>query len=128
MSEITRREFALLAAGAGAVVSHLEFARPAYSAGSAKVVIIGGGPGGAAVANRLKSADAALDVTLIEPKDKYTTCFYSNLYLGGFRSFKSITHDYEGVKKRGITVVTDTATAVDTTAKTVTLARGSIAP
>ena len=95
------------------------------SAGSAKVVIIGGGPGGAAVANRLKSADAALDVTLIEPKDKYTTCFYSNLYLGGFRSFRSITHDYEGVKKRGITVVTDTATAVDTTAKTVTLARGS---
>ena len=68
MSEITRREFALLAAGAGAVVSHLEFARPAYSAGSARVVIIGGGPGGAAVANRLKSADAALDVTLIEPK------------------------------------------------------------
>ena len=67
-------------------------------------------------------------MTLIEPKDKYTTCFYSNLYLGGFRSFKSITHDYEGVKKRGITVVTDTATAVDTTAKTVTLARGSIAP
>ena len=125
MSKITRREFALLAAGAGAVASHLEFARPAYAAGSARVVIIGGGPGGAAVANRLKSADAALDVTLIEPKDKYTTCFYSNLYLGGFRSFRSITHDYEGVKKRGITVVTDTATAVDTTAKTVTLARGS---
>ena len=125
MSKITRREFALLAAGAGPVVSRMELARPAYSAGSARVVIIGGGPGGAAVANRLKSADAGLDVTLIEPKEKYTTCFYSNLYLGGFRSFNSITHDYEGVKKRGITVVTDTATAVDTAAKTVTLARGS---
>ena len=125
MSKITRREFALFAAGAGAVVSRLELARPAYSAGSARVVIIGGGPGGAAVANRLKSADAGLDVTLIEPKEKYTTCFYSNLYLGGFRSFNSITHDYEGVKKRGITVVTDTATAVDTSAKTVILARGS---
>jgi NADPH-dependent 2,4-dienoyl-CoA reductase/sulfur reductase-like enzyme len=123
MSKITRREFALLAAGAVAASSELP--RPAYAAGPAKVVIIGGGPGGAAVANRLKSGDPSLDVTLVEPKEKYTTCFYSNLYIGGFRSFKSITHDYEGVKKRGITVVSDTATAVDTTAKTVTLAKGS---
>ena len=123
MTEITRREFALLAAGVVAATS--EFPRPAFSAGSGKVVIIGGGPGGAAVANRLKSADPGITVTLVEPKDKYTTCFYSNLYLGGFRSFKSITFDYEGVKKRGIEVVSDTATAIDTTAKTVTLARGS---
>ncbi len=124
MTGITRREFNALAAGAG-LVAVSELPRPALAAGSAKVVIIGGGPGGAAVANRLKTADAALDVTLIEPKVKYTTCFYSNLYLGGFRSFKSITHDYEGVKKRGINVVTDTATGIDTTAKKVALAKGS---
>ncbi len=124
MTGITRRDFNLLAAGASlATVS--ELSRPAFAAGPAKVVIVGGGPGGAAVANRLKAADPALDITLIEPKQKYTTCFYSNLYLGGFRSFKSITHDYEGVKKRGINVVTDTATGIDTTAKTVTLASGS---
>jgi sulfide dehydrogenase [flavocytochrome c] flavoprotein subunit len=125
MSEITRREFALIAAGASAAAAASDLIRPAYGAGPAKIVIVGGGPGGASVASRLKAADASLDVTLIEPKDKYTTCFYSNLYIGGFRSFKSITHDYEGVKKRGITVISDTATAIDTTAKTVTLARGS---
>lgn len=124
MTEITRREFALLTAGAS-VVAASQLPRPALAVGAAKIVVIGGGPGGAAVANRLKSADANLDVTLIEPKEKYTTCFYSNIYLGGFRSFKSITHDYTGVKKRGINVVTDTATAIDTTAKTVTLARGT---
>jgi len=124
MTAITRRAFNVLAAGASlATVS--ELSRPALAAGPAKIVIIGGGPGGAAVASRLKSADASLDITLVEPKVKYTTCFYSNLYLGGFRSFKSITHDYEGVKKRGITVVTDTATGIDTTAKKVTLAKGS---
>jgi sulfide dehydrogenase [flavocytochrome c] flavoprotein subunit len=124
MTGITRREFNVLAAGASlATVS--EISRPALAAGAAKVVIIGGGPGGAAVANRLKSADAALDITLVEPKVKYTTCFYSNLYLGGFRTFKSITHDYEGVKKRGITVLTDTATGIDTSARKVTLAKGS---
>jgi len=124
MTEITRREFALLTAGASVVVTS-GLPRPALATGQAKIVIIGGGPGGAAVANRLKSSDPNLDITLVEPKEKYTTCFYSNLYLGGFRSFKSITHDYAGVKKRGINVITDTATVIDTTAKTVTLARGS---
>jgi NADPH-dependent 2,4-dienoyl-CoA reductase/sulfur reductase-like enzyme len=123
MPKMTRREFTLLAAGAVAATSELP--RPALSAGPPKVLIIGGGPGGAAVANRLRSADPNLAITLVEPKEKYTTCFYSNLYIGGFRSFRSITFDYEGVKKRGINVVTDTATAIDTMAKTVTLARGS---
>lgn len=123
MTGITRREFNAFAAGVG-VAALAELPRPALAAGPAKIVVIGGGPGGAAVANRLKSADATLDITLIEPKVKYTTCFYSNLYLGGFRTFKSITHDYEGVKKRGITVLTDTATGIDTVAKKVTLAKG----
>ena len=125
MTEVTRRQFAAFAAGVGFVGTSPLFTRFALAEGPAKIVIIGGGPGGATVANRLKAANPALDVTLVEPKDKYTTCFYSNLYLGGFRSFRSITHDYEGVKKRGITVISDMATAVDTTAKTVTLAKGS---
>ncbi|MBA2124851.1 flavocytochrome C [Hyphomicrobium methylovorum] len=123
MQEITRRKFALLAAGAAAALP--EISRPALAAGPAHVVIIGGGAGGAAVANRLRSADPDIAVTLVEPKEKYTTCFYSNLYLGGFRSFRSITFDYEGVRKRGVTVIHDTATAIDTAARTVTLAKDS---
>ena len=127
MADFTRRQFAALAVGAGAAGASPFFARVALAEGPAKIVIIGGGPGGATVANRLKAANPAWDVTLVEPKEKYTTCFYSNLYLGGFRSFQSITHDYEGVKKRGITVISDMAIAVDTAAKTVTLAKGSAA-
>jgi len=123
MSKMTRREFAMLAAGAVAATSDLS--GPAIAAGPAKIVIVGGGPGGATVANRLKSANPELDITLVEPKDKYTTCFYSNLYLGGFRSFRSITFDYEGIRKRGIEVVSDTVTAIDTAGRTVTLARGA---
>ncbi len=125
MANFTRRQFAALAAGAGFVSASGFATRVVRAEGPAKIVVIGGGPGGATVANRLKASNPALDVTLIEPKEKYTTCFYSNLYLGGFRSFQSITQDYDGVKKRGITVITDVATAVDTTAKTVTLAKGS---
>ncbi len=127
MAHVTRREFGGLAAGAGLLSIAPGFGRPAFGQAAGKVVVIGGGPGGATVANRLKAANAALSVTLVEPKQKYTTCFYSNLYLGGFRSFQSITHNYEGIKKRGITVISDVATAVDTTAKTVTLARGGAA-
>jgi NADPH-dependent 2,4-dienoyl-CoA reductase/sulfur reductase-like enzyme len=127
MSQITRRQFAGLAAGAGLIGTAPRLGGAAFAQAAGKIVIIGGGPGGATVANRLKAANPVLDVTLIEPKQKYTTCFYSNLYIGGFRSFQSITHDYETVKKRGIRVVSDMATAVDTTAKTVTLARGGAA-
>lgn len=125
MSELTRRRFAGLAAGAGIAGLWPVGVRVSRAEGPAKIVIIGGGPGGTTVANRLKAGNPALDVILVEPKEKYTTCFYSNLYIGGFRSFQSITHDYDGVRKRGITVIADAATAIDTSAKTVTLAKGS---
>ena len=124
MSSLTRRDFTRLAALGGLAATAPHFSKQTYGQAAGKVVVIGGGPGGATVANRLKAANAALDITLVEPKQKYTTCFYSNLYLGGFRSFQSITHTYDAVKKRGINVVTDRATGIDTIAKTVTLERG----
>ena len=113
---ITRREFS--AGAAGLLAGATSLVRPSLAQGAAKVVIIGGGPGGATVAIRLRAADPALDITLVESKDAYTTCFYSNLYIGGFRSFASITHGYDGLKKNGIKIVTDLATAIDTAAKT----------
>lgn len=122
---VTRRQFHSLALGAGALTAVSFVPKPALAAGSAKIVIIGGGPAGVTVATRLKAANAALDVTLIEPKKTYTTCLYSNLYLGGFRSFKSLTHNYAAVKARGITVISDVASDIDTTARTVTLANAS---
>lgn len=125
MARISRRDFNRLAAGVSLAFMAEGMARPAIAEGPAKIVIIGGGPGGATTANRLVAANPALSVTLIEPKETYTTCFYSNLYIGGFRSFQSLTHDYEGLKKRGINVVSDTASAIDTVGKTVTLAKAN---
>lgn len=119
--KLTRREFT---AGTGALALSFGLSRPALAQGAAKVVVIGGGPGGATAANQLKTLDPGLDITLIEPKEAFTTCFYSNLFIGGFRTFQSITHTYDGLKRRGIRVVTDAATVVDTAAKTVTLAGG----
>ena len=85
-----------------------------------KVVVIGGGFGGATAAKYVKWFDAGIDVTMIEPNKQYTTCPFSNLYLGGIRSFDSITHNYEAMAaKHGVNVVHDMVTAIDAEKKTV---------
>ena len=94
-----------------------------------RVVVIGGGAGGATVARYLaKDAAGALDVTLIEPNATYYTCFFSNLYLGGFREFDSLAHGYDAIAAAGVTVVQDMAAGVDPAARTVTLAGGGVLP
>ena len=54
-----------------------------------RVVVIGGGAGGATAAQQLAGD---LDVTLIEPTRRYYTCFFSNLYLGGFWDLDELAH------------------------------------
>ena len=95
--------------------------------GKPKVLVIGGGAGGATCARYLaKDSDGALDVTLVEPTRTYYTCFFSNLYLGGFREYESLGHSYGKLASEyGINVIHDWATGVDRDAKTVTLAGGS---
>jgi sulfide dehydrogenase [flavocytochrome c] flavoprotein subunit len=101
-------------------------ARAAERRSAPRVVVIGGGAGGATTAKYLALATKALDVTLVEPKPRYTTCFFSNLYLAGLCSFDSITHDYQALAARyGIRVVHDLATAIDPAAKTVRLSHGA---
>jgi NADPH-dependent 2,4-dienoyl-CoA reductase/sulfur reductase-like enzyme len=78
------------------------------------VVIVGGGAGGATVAHTLKSDAPELDVTLIEANPIYSSSFFSNLYLGGLRPLESLNHSYVGLARRGVKVVHDVATAVDT--------------
>ena len=117
MRACTRRGFAGLAAAC--------LAAPGRAAAAPRVVVIGGGAGGATAARYLAMADIPLDVTLVEPKRQYTTCFFSNLYLAGLRSFESLTHGYESLAGRyGVRVIHERADAIDPAAKTVTLANG----
>ncbi|HEY9164518.1 MAG TPA: NAD(P)/FAD-dependent oxidoreductase, partial [Magnetovibrio sp.] len=67
-----------------------------------------------------------VNVTLIEPKTTYTTCPFSNAYLGGLVDFKYITHDYSGLMRDGINMVHDTVTGVDPATRSVTLAGGTV--
>ena len=60
-----------------------------------RVVVIGGGAGGATAARYIaKDSDGAIDVTLVEPTRTYYTCFFSNLYIGGFKEIEDIGHTY----------------------------------
>ncbi len=125
--DLSRREFTALAGKAGLAVAAAGTlsARPALAAAKAKVVVIGGGAGGATVAKYVAKDGGDLDVTLIEANQTYTTCFFSNLYIGGFRSFDSITHSYETLQsKYGIKVIHDRAAAIDPAQKVVQLQGG----
>lgn len=122
----TRREFGCLA---GAACLTALAPRVARSQAKARVVVIGGGVGGATVAKYLAASTGTIEVTLIEPKSRYTTCFFSNLYLAGMRSFESLTHGYEALAQRyGINVVHDAAATIDPVAKTVVLKSGAKLP
>src|SRR6056297_1205275 len=102
----------------------------AASHGKPKVVVVGGGAGGATAARYIaKDSNGEIDVTLVEPSRTYYTCFFSNLYLGGFRSMQSLGHSYGTLAAEyAINVVHDWAVGVDRDAQTVTLAGGSSLP
>jgi NADPH-dependent 2,4-dienoyl-CoA reductase/sulfur reductase-like enzyme len=97
---------------------------PAFAQAKPKVVVVGGGPGGATVAKYI-AKDGGIDVTLVEPARRFTTCFHSNLYLGGFKSFEEITHSYDKITKAyGIKHHRQKASAVDREKKLVRFASG----
>ena len=89
-------------------------------------MVIGGGIGGATVARYLASSTPAMDVTLVEPKERYITCFFSNLYLAGLRSLDSLSHGYQTLaEKYGITVVHESAVGIDPASHAVELQSGA---
>jgi sulfide dehydrogenase [flavocytochrome c] flavoprotein subunit len=125
MPGFTRRDFGMLASagslGALIVPSWSPFA---IAQGAAKVVVVGGGAGGATVAHYLKKDAPELDVTLIEANTIYSSSFFSNLYLGGLRSLESLNHTYGGLGRIGVKVVHDVATDVDVSRKMVKTKEG----
>jgi len=120
-----RREFvgatgaALALAGCGSMKA---------AAPRARVVVVGGGYGGATAARYIRMLDASIEVTLVEPNEAFVSCPLSNMVLGGFKSMADITRSYSGLERRGVRVVRDRATAIDVEARRVRLARGDALP
>ncbi len=124
--KVTRRAFV---AGSAATAGALTLASPAVlGQAKPKVVVVGGGPGGATAAKYIaKDSGGAIEVTLIEPAKQFVTCFHSNLYLGDFKPFDAITHTYDKLASAyGIKLAHQAADAIDKDKRTVKLGDGTM--
>lgn len=113
MANITRRDF-VKASGAALVLSGLTVPGLLHAGkGKGRVVVIGGGYGGAIVAKYIRMADPDIKVTLIEKNDRYVSCPLSNEVLGGERDLASLTFDYKGLSGHGVSVMQDEVVEID---------------
>jgi sulfide dehydrogenase [flavocytochrome c] flavoprotein subunit len=123
MKKINRRNFAKIIGSAG-LASSLGMPSLVFGA-SKKVVVVGGGFGGATAAKYLRKLDPSIDVTLVEPNPTYYTCPFSNTVLGGIKNMSEIAHGYGAMKnKHGVRVIHAKAKNVNSNSKTVTLDNG----
>ena len=125
-----RRQF-VQTLGAGSAVASLGLMSGCATTGSgAKVVVVGGGYGGATAAKYVRLfSDHGIDVTLVEPNTAFVSCPISNLVLGGHKTMADITTPYDNLSKRhGIKVVRDMVASIDPTKRTVKLASGGELP
>lgn len=128
-----RRQF-VQTLGAGSALSAAGFMSGcAFVGGGAsigKVVVIGGGYGGATAAKYLRLfSDRTVDVTLVEPNAAFVSCPISNLVVGGYKTMADITTPYDNLQSRhGVKLVKDMVTAIDADKKVVKLAGGGELP
>ncbi|HWV52224.1 NAD(P)/FAD-dependent oxidoreductase [Pseudorhodoplanes sp.] len=126
-SNVSRRQALALLGGAGA--GAFAFSMPAIAQQSAgRVVVVGGGFGGATAARYLKRGNPKLSVTLIEPAKRFYTCPFTNLYFGGLRTFEQEGHTFDDLRRAGVQVVHERASDIDTKAKSVALSGGRKLP
>ena len=122
-----RRNFVQASLALGAVGSFTGCASTSGAIPSkAKVVVVGGGYGGATAAKYVRMlSDYAIDVVLIEPNAAFISCPLSNLVIGGTKSMNDITSPYDKLGARhGVKLVKDMVASIDPVKKTVTLASG----
>jgi len=120
---LTRRTFLGLASAAALCPAPAR----AQSAGP-RVLIVGGGFGGASCARPPRQLAPRVAVTRVEASATFTACPFSNAVIGGLRELSAQQFTYARVAADGITVIPAMATAVDPAAKSVTLDNGTRLP
>jgi NADPH-dependent 2,4-dienoyl-CoA reductase/sulfur reductase-like enzyme len=118
---LTRRD---VARGIAASVAASAWPRPSLAQSSARIVVIGGGFGGASCARALRRHDSKLQVTLIEPNRTFAACPFSNEVIAGLRELTAQQFHYDGIAAEGVSVVLQAATKIDPQARTVGLVDG----
>ena len=99
---VTRRN---VAGGLAASAAALALPRPALPQSAARIIVIGGGFGGASCARALRRLDPKLQVTLIEPNRSFTACPFSNEVIAGLREIEAQQFGYHKIVAEGITVI-----------------------
>jgi sulfide dehydrogenase [flavocytochrome c] flavoprotein chain len=126
MREMSRRGF-LKASGASIALFGLGTVPSFAAEAKARVVVIGGGWGGATAAKYLRLHDPSLDVTLLEPNKEFISCPFSNLVVAGVENLKTLTMNYNGLRKYGVRIRHEAASAIDPDKKQVRVAKDSLA-
>ncbi len=85
-----------------------------------KVVVVGGGYAGTLAANRLRKRDD-IDITLVNPRPTFVDRIRLHQFVAGTGE---ATVDYGSLLGEGVDLVVDSATRIDTAARTVRLASG----
>lgn len=91
-----------------------------------RVVVIGGGWGGATAAKYVRLADPSIEVVLLEPNKEFVSCPFSNLVLSGVKSIESMTFGYDGLRRHGVKILHQVATAIEPDKKRVRVGDDSI--
>lgn len=125
---MTRRHF--LRAGAAAGVMGLTGRATAAGGTGPKVVVVGGGYGGATAAKYVRMwSDYSVNVTLVEPNAAFVSCPISNLVIGGSKTIADVTTPYDNLTERhGVRLVRDVAASIDPSKRIVKLASGAELP
>ena len=127
MSLSRRRFLKQLAAGAvaGATVG---VRRPAFAAG-ARVVVVGGGFGGATAAKYIRMWAPDIQVTLVERNREFISCPLSNRVLAGQVELVDLTRGYGALSsKYSVEVMYDEAVAIDPDKRELSLEGGDVLP
>jgi len=119
---MTRRD---VVAGAAVSAASVVLPRPSHGQATARIVVIGGGFGGASCARALRRIDAKLQVTLIEPNRIFTACPFSNEVIAGLRELEAQQFGYDRISAEGVRVIVQAAAKVDAQKHTVGLADGT---
>ncbi len=92
---------------------------------NARVLIAGGGFAGASCALALRHLSPGLDVTLVDPDERYVTCPMSNGVLVGLRDLNSISVSRRGLERAGVRYVRDRLVSIDARLRRARLAGGA---
>ena len=139
MKKVTRRHFLrAVSVGLGAAAGGLGVAGGLAGCASTvkgdiapksgrRVVVIGGGWGGATAARYVRMTDPSIEVVLLEPNREFISCPFSNLVLSGLRTMESLTRSYDGLRGRDVRIINETATAIEPDTKRVRIGEGYLA-